>query len=89
MSNLIYSNFRCLGCLSFFSILSSHRGKFEARVVPCVFLGYTHGKTGYKVLNQKILKPFISTNLVFHEELFPFASIKAANPVVSFLLNTN
>ncbi|XP_075096358.1 uncharacterized protein LOC142174459 [Nicotiana tabacum] len=40
-------------------------------------LGYPHGKKGYKVLNLKNLKPFISRDVVFHEEFFPFASIKS------------
>ncbi|XP_075112512.1 uncharacterized protein LOC142182254 [Nicotiana tabacum] len=39
--------------------------------------GYPHGKKGYKVLNLKNLKPFISRDVVFHEEFFPFASIKS------------
>ncbi|XP_075083669.1 uncharacterized protein LOC142167403 [Nicotiana tabacum] len=38
--------------------------------------GYPHRKKGYKVLNLKNLKPFISRDVVFHEKFFPFASIK-------------
>ncbi|XP_075102507.1 uncharacterized protein LOC142177494 [Nicotiana tabacum] len=40
-------------------------------------LGYPHGKKGYKVLNLKNLKPFVSRDVIFHEEFFPFASVKS------------
>lgn len=41
------------------------------------------------MLNLKTLKPFVSRDIVFHEEFFLFASIKDANPNVSFLPKAN
>lgn len=48
-------------------------------------MGYPHGKKGYKVLNLRTLKPFVSRDIVFHEEFFPFSSIKSKESVDSIL----
>lgn len=70
-----YSSLKCFGCLHFTFTLPTERIKFDSRVITCVFLGYPHGKKGYKVMSLDILKFFVSRDVIFHEECFSFPSV--------------
>ena len=50
-------------------------GKFQARVAPCVGLGYPFGQKAYKLLNLKTHKVFVSRDVVFRELVFPYKLI--------------
>jgi len=64
---------RVFGCLCYMATTRHGRDKFQDRAIPCVFMGYPHGKKGYKVLSLADKKYYISRDVVFHEFNFPFS----------------
>ena len=69
-----YSTIRVFGCLSFASTLPSSRHKFSPRAVPCVLIGFPSHMKAYKLLDLQSKKCFYSRDVIFHENVFPFAN---------------
>jgi hypothetical protein len=42
--------------------------------VRCIFLGYPFGKKGWKLFDLEKEELFISRDVIFHENIFPFHS---------------
>lgn len=62
------------------STLSHHMDKFEPRTRACVFLGYPSGQKGYKLLNLDTKKVFVSRDVQFHENIYPFSFNSSTSP---------
>lgn len=68
-----YDHLRVFGCLAIASNPIVTTDKFAARGLPCVFLGYPPTKKGYRLLNLSTMTEFLSRDVKFHEEIFPFS----------------
>ncbi|KAL2922302.1 Retrovirus-related Pol polyprotein from transposon TNT 1-94 [Bienertia sinuspersici] len=67
-----YNHLKVFGCLALASNPSRKKDKFKCRGVPCVFLGYPQHQKGYKLLNLITNTMFVSRNVRFHENVFPY-----------------
>ena len=81
ITDVDYSIFKVFGCLAFTSILNTHRTKFQPRS-RSVLLGYPPGIKGYKLYDVQNKQIFISKDVIFHEEIFPFHTVTNSDKLI-------
>jgi hypothetical protein len=62
---------RNFGCLCF-AVIPNMSDKFASRAQKCVFLGYSNSKKGYRLLNLDTKQCFVSRDVKFYENIFPY-----------------
>ena len=63
------------------------KDKFGPKSRRCIFLGYPHGKKGWKVYDLDTREMFVSQEVQFVEDEFPFAQISRDR--ISFEIESN
>ncbi|CAA7022560.1 unnamed protein product [Microthlaspi erraticum] len=77
-----YKHLRVLGCLAYAHNIDHKGDKFTSRSRRCVFLGYPYGKKGWKLYDLEREVVFVSRDVVFQENIFPFADTDSiATPI--------
>jgi hypothetical protein len=70
-----YTFLRTFGCAVWPNLRPYNSKKLEFRSKQCVFLGYSNMHKGFKCLDPKEGRVYISRDVVFDEEVFPFSSL--------------
>ena len=65
------------GCLYFASTIAQTRNKISPRARKCGFISYPFNVRGYKLFYPESHTVFISKDVVFHESIFPYASLSS------------
>lgn len=67
-----YGSFRVFGTRCYPCLCDYAKDKFDARSLPCLFLGYSHQFKGYHCLYPPTNRIYISRHVVFDEVTYPF-----------------
>ncbi|CAG7861777.1 unnamed protein product, partial [Brassica rapa] len=73
---------RVFGSACYTHRVTRHKDKFGERSRLCVFVGYPFGKKGYKVYDMERDEFVISRDVVFREDVFPYATASAPAPTI-------
>jgi hypothetical protein len=77
-NNPDYSKLRVFGCTCWPNLRAYNDKKLSIRTSKCVFIGYNSSHKGYKCLDQSTWRIYISRDVVFDENIFPFEDSKAS-----------
>ncbi|KAL1222421.1 Retrovirus-related Pol polyprotein from transposon TNT 1-94 [Cardamine amara subsp. amara] len=82
-----YDNLRVFGCLAFAHNQKRDGDKFCSRSRQCVFLGYPFDKKGWTLYDLDKDELFVSRDIVFVENTFPFQTKEEPGLSLSLLLD--
>lgn len=88
--NPLYSSFRIFGCRCFPYSKAYASNKFQPKIAPCLFVGYSIHHKGYKCFNPANGRMYVSRHVLFDENSFPAEEFTELHrPIDSPLLLTS
>lgn len=72
-TNPDYTQLRVFGCACWPNLRPYNTKKLNFRTKQCTFIGYSSAHKGYKCFDQSTGRVYISRDVVFDEQIFPFA----------------
>jgi len=72
-----YTFLKSFGCACYPNLRPYNSHKFSPRLKECVFLGYSQKHKGYKCLHLESDRMYISRDVIFHEDRFPFSKVSS------------
>jgi len=70
-----YTFLKIFECACYPNLRPYNSHKFSPRSKECVFLGYSQNHKGYKCLHLESDRMYISRDIIFHEDRFPFSKV--------------
>jgi hypothetical protein len=70
-----FSSLRIFGCACWPNLRPFNSRKLEFRSKECIFLGYSNMHKGFKCLEENTGRIYISRDVVFDENIFPFSKL--------------
>lgn len=70
------NHFKTLGCLCY-ATMPNFSDKLSSKAIPSIFMGYSNTQKGYRLYDIVADKFFISRDVKFHENIFPFTHPKS------------
>lgn len=83
-----YSFLRTFGCACWPSLRKYNSHKLDFRSTMCVFLGYSPVHKGYKCLDRKTGRIYISRDVIFDENVFLFATPNSVSDLSQLIPST-
>jgi transposase InsO family protein len=72
-----YKFLRIFGCACWPHLRPYNTNKLQPRSTQCVFMGYSLRHKGYKCLHRSTGRIYFSRDVLFQEDIFPFASVSS------------
>ncbi|XP_057734746.1 uncharacterized protein LOC130950242 [Arachis stenosperma] len=73
------SDLKIFGCLAYACTITAGRHKLDPRARKSIFLGFREGVKGFVLMDLKTRQIFISRNMHFYEDHFPFHTQTTSN----------
>lgn len=75
-----YTHLRVFGCFCYVHTHGRIRDKFDASATRTMFIGYPQGQKGWRVFDLDTQRIFVSRDVIFHEDTYPFAQSPLPSP---------